>query len=357
AVFPELGITSYSCGDLFYQPHLLQGALDALPLLLAACARHNICAVVGLPLAVEGRLYNCAAFLTAHEGLAGIVPKSFLPSTGEFYEERWFTPADGLRGQSVRLVCDGETLAAPFGVDLVFHAAGFPDCVVGIEVCEDLWAVEPPSGKLALAGATILCNGSASTEVLGKEAYRRELVRQQSGRCMAAYLYAGSGPGESSTDVVYSGHSLIAENGAMLAETERFRFDTQMAVVDVDVQRLQAERLKNNSFSSTALVAAERSMRRVAFTLPGAGRAWPLGNLRRPGLVRSPFVPGDPTRRAANCREIFQIQSTGLAKRLRHTGAKTITLGLSGGLDSTLALLVTANAFDTAGLNRADIIA
>jgi NAD+ synthase (glutamine-hydrolysing) len=357
ACFPELAITAYSCGDLFYQPHLLHGALAALPQIAAACAQHNICAAVGLPLAIEGRLYNCMALLSPREGLLGIVPKSFLPSTGEFYEERWFTPADGLRGSAVRVPWGEGEREIPFGTDLLFHAAGMADCVVGIEVCEDLWAVEPPSGKLALGGATILLNGSASTELLGKEAYRRELVRQQSGRCMAAYLYAGSGPGESTTDVVYSGHSMIAENGAMLAETERFRFETQLVVVDIDVQRLQAERLRNNSFSSTALAAANRTLRRVPFVLPYSAEAWPAQSLLRPGLVRMPFVPGDPARRAANSREIFAIQSSGLAKRLRHTGVKTVTIGLSGGLDSTLALLVIANAFDRVGLDRKQILA
>ncbi len=357
ACFPELGITSYSCGDLFYQPFLLQSALAALPVVAAACTQQNICAVVGLPLALDGRLYNCAALLAPGAGLLGIVPKSFLPSTGEFYEERWFAPADGLRGQTLRLSWEGAARDVPFGTDLLFAAEGFADCVVGIEVCEDLWAVEPPSGKLALAGATLLCNGSASTELLGKEGYRRELVRQQSGRCMAAYLYAGAGPGESTTDVVYSGHSLIAENGAILAETKRFRFETQLAVVDVDVQRLVAERLRNNSFSSTALSAAGRPMRRIGFALPRAHEPWPQSDLIRPGLVRMPFVPGNPAHRAANCREIFQIQSTGLAKRLRHTAARTVTLGLSGGLDSTLALLVTAHAFDAVGLPRSAILA
>jgi NAD+ synthase (glutamine-hydrolysing) len=354
-LFPELCLTSYSCGDLFYQHHLLTGALAALQEVAAACAHLQVAAVVGLPLAVEGRLYNCAAFLAPHEGLVGLVPKSYLPTTGEFYEERWFTAGAGERGRTVRLAWGGEERDVPFGVDLLFAAASMPDCVVGIEVCEDLWAVEPPSGRLALAGATILLNGSASTEVLGKDSYRRDLVRQQSGRCMAAYLYAGSGPGESTTDVVYAGHSMIAENGVILAETERFRFESQMAIIDVDVQRLQAERLRNNSFGAAVTTPTVRQMRRLPFTLPGSGEPWPHAALRRPSLVRMPFVPGDPETRAANCREIFRIQATGLVKRLHHTGVQTVTIGLSGGLDSTLALLVTASAFDEAGLPRTNI--
>jgi NAD+ synthase (glutamine-hydrolysing) len=354
ALFPELCITAYSCGDLFFQPLLLRDALEALSRLAEAAARADIAAVVGLPLAVDGKLYNVAALLAGGR-IVGLAPKSFLPSTGEFYEERWFTPAARCEAHPVRI---GD-VEVPFGPDLIFDALNMPGFVIGIEICEDLWAISPPSGDMAQAGATVLLNGSASNELLGKVEYRRDLVRQQSARSLAAYLYAGAGPGESTTDLVWAGHSMIAENGAILAETERFKFSTQMAVADVDVQRLLGERLRSNTYSAAQTV---RKYRRVPFELPGAQRAAaaaersaPESRLIRPLLARMPFVPSDPARRAEHCREIFNIQATGLAKRLLHTGSKTVTIGLSGGLDSTLALLVTVRAFDVVGLPRLGI--
>ncbi len=350
AAFPELALTSYSAADLFYQPLLLDGAAAALEEIEAACAARDICAVVGLPVADGGRIYNCAAFI-APQGLLGIVPKSFLPTTNEFYEERWFTSGAGRVGGSVRVGARD----VPFGTDLLFRANNLPNCVVGIEICEDLWAVEPPSGRAALAGATLIMNPSASTELLGKAAYRRDLVRQQAARCMAAYIYAASGPGESTTDVVYSGHSLIYENGTLLAEGERFSFDTQLTIADIDIQRLTHERWRNSSFSQAA-VAAPPPFRVLDFALPHANAPWPLNDLRRP-LSRTPFVPTDDATRAASCREIFSIQATGLAKRLRHTEIKTVTIGISGGLDSTLALLVAVHAFHILALPLEGIIA
>lgn len=359
ALFPELCITGYSCGDLFYQAALLQQARAALDPIGMAAQESDCAAVVGLPLAVDGRLYNCAALLAGWQ-VAGVVPKTYLPNTNEFYEQRWFTSGAQAAAQQVQLNdFDG---AVPFGVDLLFEARRFgaPDFRLGIEICEDLWAVQPPSGQQALAGAALLLNLSASNELLGKVDYRRELVRQQSARCLAAYLYAGAGPGESSTDVVWSGHSLIAENGALLAETERFQFDTQMAVADVDIQRLEHERLRNSAF---AAAPAGRDFRVVGFSLADSTETPSLVEnlssltLIRPQLSRTPFVPADLPRRAASCREIFAIQSTGLARRLRHTGAERVTIGVSGGLDSTLALLATARAFDLLKLPRAGIVA
>lgn len=348
AVFPELGLTSYSCADLFSQTLLLAAARAALEQVAAASAEHGIAAVVGLPIQVLGRIFNCVA-LVAGGQIAGIIPKTFLPSTNEFYESRWFTPAARGVPPTLRF---GEA-EVPFGTDLLLRAGNMPDCMLGIEICEDLWAVNPPSGNMALAGATVLINASASNELLGKAEYRRDLVRQQSARCLAAYLYAGVGAGESTTDVVYGGHALIAENGTLLAESERFQFDTQMIVVDIDVQRLVNERVKNSSFSQAGLATGYRIFE---FDLPNAGTAMPAPIIR-PQLTRLPFVPADPARRAHNCREIFNIQSTGLARRLRHTGSRTVVIGVSGGLDSTLALLVIANAFDRLGLERSGILA
>jgi NAD+ synthase (glutamine-hydrolysing) len=345
-LFPELAVTGYSCADLFYQNILLTAAREALLRLAAATATRAIAAVVGLPLVVDGRLFNCAALL-AEGRVVGIVPKTYLPTTNEFYEERWFTGSAFATTTSVSLA--GETV--PFGADLLFWATNLPEAVFGIEICEDLWAVEPPSGALALAGATVLLNPSASNELLGKVDYRRELVRQQSARCLAAYLYAGSGPGESTTDTVWAGHCLIAENGLILAETERFRFETQMAVADLDVQRLVHERLRNHTFG---VGQPHRRLRAVTFALPDPMPQAAAPDLLRP-LARLPFVPADPARRAEHCREIFNIQATALAKRLRHTGVRRVTIGISGGLDSTLALLVTVRAFDRLGLPRVGI--
>ncbi len=344
-LFPELSLTGYSCGDLFAQ-HLLQDRARAALLELAtATSSLGVHLVVGLPFACRGRLYNCAAVLGSGRVL-GLVPKQFLPTTGEYYEERWFTSAAGLAPVEIDL----GTHAAPLAAHLLFtdEAAG---CTFGVEVCEDLWAVHPPSGDLCLAGANLILNPSASNELLGKAAYRRDLVRQQSARCLAAYAYAAAGPGESSTDVVFSGHCLIAENGTLLAESERFRFDSQQVCADLDLDRLRHERLCNSSFSAAA---PAREFRRIAVTL-AAKSAAPLGTLRpNPAL---PFVPSDPRVRADTCREIFAIQSTGLAKRLKHAGAKTVVIGISGGLDSTLALLVAAHAFDLLGLDRKGILA
>lgn len=354
ALFPELCITGYSCGDLFYQGLLLEAARAALVELARQTLDNAIAAVVGLPLELDGRLYNCAALLAGGE-VIGIVPKTYLPTSNEFYEARWFTSGALASCQSVTLARYEQPV--PFGSDLIFPADNLPGCVLGIEVCEDLWAVQPPSGEMALAGATILLNGSASNELLAKADYRRDLVRQQSARCLAAYCYAGAGANESSTDTIWAGHSLIAENGAVLAQTERFQFDTQMAIADVDVQRLLHERLRNSTFSASQ---PTRPFRTIAFTLPGevwyADESLPARELLRP-LSRTPFVPADATRRAEHCSEIFSIQSTGLARRLRHVGAQTVTIGVSGGLDSTLALLVTVKAFDTVGLPRTGIVA
>lgn len=351
ALFPELCITGYSCADLFYQSLLREQAHLALQIIAQAAGRHQIAAVVGLPLEAGGKLYNCAAFISDHMVL-GIVPKTYLPTTNEYYEERWFSSSRECTVESVHLANQD----IPFGTDLLFLTKNLSGCVMGIEICEDLWTVQPPSGNMALSGATVLLNPSASDEVLGKLDYRRALVQQQAARCLAAYLYAGAGPDESTTDVVWGGHSLIIENGTILAETERFHFSTQIAVADIDVQRLIYERVKNSSFSS-AMPA--HSYRNIHFSLPEPEISSPSsqGILLRPDLSQTPFVPSDPTQRAKHCQEIFHIQSTGLAKRLKHTATTHITLGLSGGLDSTLALLVTLQAFETLALQREGIVA
>jgi NAD+ synthase (glutamine-hydrolysing) len=346
-LFPELGVTGYTCGDLFYQSLLLESARNALKTLADATVNEPLAVVVDLPLLQDGKIYNCAAFLCDGE-IVGIVPKSYLPNTQEYYEERWFTSGRFAQFNEVEIA--GRRV--PFGIDLILRAQNVPGCVIGIEICEDLWAINTPSNDKALAGATILLNPSASDDTLGKSVYRTDLVAHQAARCLAAYLYAGASPNESTTDVVFAGHSLIAENGTLLAETERFHFDTQMVTADLDVERLINERTKNTSFSAQTPFYKYRA---IEFTLPTPHATSPY-ILQRP-LSRTPFVPTDPTLRAIHCREIFALQATGLAKRLKHVGVKNVTIGVSGGLDSTLALLVTIKAFDTLGLDRQGILA
>jgi len=347
-LFPELSLTGYTCADLFRQSALIKKVHEALQALAVDTKKVAIHAIVGLPLAVNGRLYNCAALIGGGTVL-GIVPKQFLPTTGEFYEERWFTSGAKLAPSEIDLA--GASI--PIATNLLFAAGNLPGCVLGIEICEDLWAVEPPSGGQALAGATVIFNPSASNELLSKRAYRNDLVKSQSARCLAAYVYASSGPGESTTDLVFSGHCMIAENGALLAESERFRFDTQIVYVDIDLDRLQHERLSNSSFSAAH---AKRDFQYVSFASSIKSSApEPLGSLRP--NPPTPFVPADPEVRASTCREIFSIQSAGLAKRLKHTATGRVIIGISGGLDSTLALLAAVHAFDLLGLDRKGIIA
>jgi NAD+ synthase (glutamine-hydrolysing) len=321
---------------------LLAQAESALLHLAAVSARLGMALVVGAPLRQDGRLFNAAVVLSGGK-VCGVVPKSFLPNSQEFYERRWFATAAEATADHLLL---GGT-AVPFGNDLLFPAIDFPECVLGLEVCEDAWVASPPSGDLAVAGATLLANLSASPEILGKCAYRRALVEAQSARCLAAYLYASAGPGESSTDLVFSGHSLIAEYGQVLAETERFRFETTVAAADIDLERLTGERLRQGSFAASR---PQRQYRQVPIVVGDVV----VERLLRP-VPRRPFVPVQAGERDARCREIFAIQTTGLMTRLRHTGSRQVVLGISGGLDSTLALLVAVKAFDRLGLPRAGI--
>jgi NAD+ synthase (glutamine-hydrolysing) len=345
AVFPELCLTAYTCGDLFYQRSLQDRALRQVSVIAQACREARVAAVVGLPVAAAGRLFNAAGLIGADGKLAGLVPKTYLPNTNEFYEARWFTRGDHAKTDSVELP-DGPV---PFGCHLLFNAEEWPQLVLGLEICEDLWATIPPSSYLAAAGASVLVNPSASNEVLGKKDYREELVRQQSARCLAAYVYASAGPGESSTDLVYSGHCLIAENGAILAQSGRFSFRSEMKIADVDLDKLAHERNRNSSF---AQVTAGGEFRRIPFRIAARSDE---------SILREydphPFVPRNPHRRHEHCEEIFHIQATGLAKRLMHTRAKSLILGLSGGLDSTLAALVASRSCKIAGLADSSVVA
>lgn len=348
AVFPELGITGYTCADLFYQSTLRAAAEASVSILSEAVKTSGVAAVVGLPIEIQHRLYH-VAMLIDENGIVGIVPKSYLPTSNEFYEERWFSRAEVLDADVVEFA--GEVI--PVGTDLVFEAENARGFLLGIELCEDLWSVQPPSGSLALAGATVIANPSASNELLGKADYRRALVAQQSARCLAAYLYASAGPGESSTDLVYSGHSIIAENGTQLAESPRFQPQTTSAIADLDVDFLISERLRNSSFSASA---APVGVRVISFSL---GSATP--NAKAPDLLRPlsarPFVPELERDRGAHCREVFAIQSAGLGTRLRHLPGARPVIGVSGGLDSTLALLVCMEAMKQSKRPASDILA
>jgi NAD+ synthase (glutamine-hydrolysing) len=347
-IFPELSVTGYTCGDLFQQAALQTGALTALGELAQAGGEvFSGLAVVGLPLAVDDQLFNCAAVLERGR-IVGVVPKSFLPNYKEYYERRWFAAAATARSSAVRI--HGATV--PFGTAQLFEAADVEGLVVGVEICEDLWVPIPPSSFQALRGATVLVNPSASNEVIGKAAYRRQLVVNQSGRCLAAYIYAASGVCESTTDVVFGGHSLIAENGVLLAEAPRFERDDWLLTADVDLGRLRAERLRMNSFGDAQLhLGTGRDFTRVPFALE---RLRPPANLLRE-VEAHPFVPQGKDQLRERCEEIFQTQVAGLARRLEHLGKPAVTIGISGGLDSTLALLVACRTMDTLGMPRSRI--
>lgn len=343
--FPELCLTGYTCGDLFLQETLLEGALDALSTVCRETAELAAVIVVGLPLRVRGKLYNVAAVINAGEVLA-FVPKTHIPNYSEFYEQRHFVSADTLSGgmESVDIKnADGETVCVPLVTDTIFQCDEQPLFTFGVEICEDLWVPNPPSTALAQMGAHIIVNLSASDEIIGKAGYRRDLVRQQSGRLLCAYLYADAGFGESTQDLVFAGHDLIAENGALLAESKMF---TQGIIyADIDLQRLAHERQRMNTFESIEGGVFSFSLEPVENDL--ADRTFP----------RTPFVPANKALRDERCEEILTLQATGLATRLRHTHAKTAVVGLSGGLDSTLALIVLVHAFDMLELDRKGILA
>jgi NAD+ synthase (glutamine-hydrolysing) len=347
-VLPELGLTGYSCGDLFFGlTTLVGGAERALERVLRETARRSVVIAVGLPVLQGGRLFNAAAVLQAGRVL-GVVPKTYLPGYNEYYEERWFSSSREARESEVRLA--GQM--APFGTDLLFRLPEEPGVVLAVEICEDLWAPVPPSSRHAVAGATVILNPSASNDLVAKAEYRRELVRQQSGRTLSAYAYANAGVHESTTDLVFGGHLMVAENGVLLAEGERFRRDGEIVVTDVDVERLRVERARMTSFAE-AVHDGVPAYRTVALA--------PVPAPQPHHLVRAvdphPFVPADPVTLDERCREVFSIQTAGLARRVEHVGAKRVVLGLSGGLDSTLALLVCVRTFDLLGLARSGILA
>lgn len=337
-LFPELAISSYSCGDLFFQSELLEKVKNEISNLAAFTADKDINMIFGAPLEVNGKLFNTAVFISIGV-IKGIVPKTYLCNSNEYYEERWFSSEYDRTTEYI----DIDGIKVPFGADLIFTDDTFKDFVFGIEICEDLWAITPPSNSMAAAGATVIFNLSASNEYLGKHQYRKDLIANQSARLNSAYIYSSCGPGESSSETVFSGHCLIAETGKILTETERFSFKTEIAIADVDLQKIRNDRIRNNSYGASRPDFRYRS---ISFKSIDSK----VDALKR-GISPHPFIPDEKSVRNEVCSEIFNIQVSGLIKRLNHIGIKDVLIGVSGGLDSTLALLVAIKAFNRAGLN------
>ena len=338
-VFPELCVTGYTCSDLFDHSVLLKASRKALLEIAENTNDKDMLVFVGAPLEVNGKLYNVAAAMNQGE-IIGFTTKTFLPNYGEFYEMRQFTPGP----QTVReITFEGKKI--PFGPQILFQAEGMEELVVAAEICEDVWSPIPPSIQAALEGATVIVNCSASDETIGKDTYRRALISGQSARLISGYIYANAGEGESTTDLVFGGHNIIAENGTVLKESSRYV--NEIIYSEIDLQRITGERRKNTTFQPLD----EETLVRVPFTIEETKtfltRTFP----------KKPFVPSDEQTRAQRCEEILTIQAMGLKKRLAHTNARTAVVGISGGLDSTLALLVTARAFDMLGRDKKDIIA
>ncbi len=337
ALFPELCLSGYTCGDVFRQPTLLEACKRGLEELRIFSANLHVLIVVSAPLEWRGKLYNTAVVLNDGQYLA-VIPKTFLPNTREYYDQRWFASGRMVRDEIIEI--NGHSI--PFGTDLLIADDVRQHVVLGVEICEDLWSIEPPSGEMARHGATIILNCSASNEVVGKADYRRSLVQMQSARTYTVYAYAAAGPTESTTDVVHGGHCMIHECGDLAAQSERFVLQGSYAIADVDVQRCMRERLSGTSFSQEDPIM---EMRCITTRIPVSTK----NDVRR-RIETSPFVPQRSSERADRCHEIMSIQATGLAVRMQRSGAQALVLGLSGGLDSTLALLVCTKACDMLGV-------
>jgi len=350
AIFPELGISAYSNEDLFHQDALLHAVQEALKQIIAASRKLKIILVVGAPLQVENSLYNCGVVIYGGR-ILGAAVKSYLPNYREFYERRQFTPAEEAMTKTIDL-CGQQNI--PFGADLLFNVQNIPHFKFFIEICEDVWVPIPPSSFAAMAGATLIGNLSASNITIGKSEYRQNLAANQSARCVAAYLYAAAGPGESTTDLAWDGHAMIHENGNLLAESSRFSQQPQVIYSDIDLDRLAQDRMRLTSFSQNARSHRDRitTFRHIDFTvdLPEAQRI-----LLAREYPRFPYIPADASKRDQRCYEAYNIQVQGLAKRLQATGIKNVVIGVSGGLDSTHALIVAARTMDLLKWPRANI--
>jgi NAD+ synthase (glutamine-hydrolysing) len=350
-VFPELGLSAYSCEDLFQQQAMLDGCTEQLASVLRASQGIPVLAIVGVPLVVDGLLFNCAAVLSGGHVL-GVIPKTYLPNYREFYEMRQFVSADCARSQTIQLLHQQDV---PFGNQLLFQLEGQPLCTFHVEICEDLWVPIPLSSYAALAGATVLINLSASNSTIGKAEYRRQLVASQSARCLAAYLYTSAGFGESTTDLAWDGHGMIYENGTAVAKSSRYSYTSQLLTGDLDLDRLAQDRRRQTSFGDSVRrhrsdLAAFRTVR-VPVELPCHERL-----LLDRTYTRFPYVPSDPVQRDARCQEVYEIQVQGLVKRLQSAGISKVVIGVSGGLDSTQALIVCTKAMDVLGVPRTNIL-
>ena len=342
-VFPELAITSYTCSDLFMQYSLLEKANLAIEKLIKKSAGLDMLIAIGAPLSFKNVLFNCA-YIIFDGKLLGIVPKSYIPNYSEFYEKRWFSEGLGIIDEKVDFTFQKDV---PFGTNLIFTSGRYS---FGFEICEDLWVTIPPSSYLSLLGANIIGNLSASNELVSKKDYREALISNQSARCMSAYIYSSAGVHESTTDLLFSGHMLIAENGTMLKENERFQRNNEVIYSCIDVFRLNSERLKNISFrDASRIVPFEAEV--INFNYMNTT----IDNFDR-FIDKHPFVPSNAKLREERCKEIFSIQAAALAKRMEHTNLKKAVIGISGGLDSTLALLVVVKTFELLGLDNKNIV-
>lgn len=343
AVFPELCVTGYTCQDLFEQDTLLEEAEKALNKILDYTNNLDIICIIGMPIKSENQLFNTAVVIQKGK-ILGIVPKTFIPNYGEFYEKRWFASSKNANKKEINIL----EQTVPFGIDLLFKDKEDKEICFGIEVCEDIWAVEPPSNKLALLGANIIFNLSASNEVIGKKEYRRDLVKMQSAKTISGYVYCSSGVNESTSDVVFSGESMIFENGSCLTNNQRFDFESNMIFTEIDTKRLANDRRKNISFMGNPV---DLEYREIKINIPDN-----IENLTRE-YSKTPFVPEDKKKISEICEEILNIQSYGLAKRLLHTNINKTIIGISGGLDSALAFLVIIKAYEVLNLPKENIIA
>lgn len=342
-VFPELCVTGYTCGDLFHQEKLINESEEAVSSILNYTRNKEMLIVIGAPIKVGYQLFNCAVAVSKGKIIA-IIPKTFLPNYNEFYEKRWFSSS--IKG-SEKFVsyCNQQV---PFGTDIILQHESFKELCIGIEICEDLWAVIPPSSLYASVGASLILNLSASNDLVGKSEYRKSLATQQSARCIAGYVYSSAGFGESSTDLVFGGHSMIFENGYLLIENNKYSLKEQLIYNDIDVEKLYYDKMKLNTYSDElSQISVDRnSFRKIHFNVNSTTK-----NIERK-INPQPFVPKDEKIRDDRCEEIFNIQTNGLIKRIKHIGTKGLVIGISGGLDSTLALLVCVKACDKLGIDR-----
>ena len=342
ALFPELSITGYTCADLFSQNLLLEKALEGLQKIKEETKNYQIISIIGMPLILDNQLYNCAIPIQKGK-ILGIVPKTHIPNYNEFYEKRWFSNGKNMVNKEIEIL--NETV--PIGIDLLFEDREQKEITFGIEICEDLWNPISPSTKACQKNATIIFNLSASNEIIGKQEYRKNLIKNASAKNICAHIYTSAGPNESSTDLVFSGYAAIAENGTILKENERFNFQTNHIIEDIDVQKLQYTRLKATNFKSDI---KENDFRYIKIDIKNNKNH----SLRK--YSKTPFVPSSKEKRNSRCEEILKIQAIGLAKRLKHTGIEKCVIGISGGLDSTLAFLVTIESFKILNLPLKNII-